>query len=356
MTENKVGDLIAGKRNDFGRLALEVFEYQYSRAAAYRRLCDKRGVRPDTVNNWQDIPPLPTEAFKGDIGLPAAPAPAHVFLSSGTSSGGQRPSQVQLGSLELYRLAALEWFGRMVLPDRPGPMSVLLLGPTAQTHPGSSLGHMFGWLAAAHGDGHAGRFFDDSGSLDLPATLSWLGQKADDGGQVLVLALSSALTALFGAMREREIHHRLGATSRVVDTGGRKGAAHVLSAKGILKAAWTHLHVPAYMNTNEYGMTEMASQFYDDALLARHQGRLRPRAKLGPPWTRTRVVDPTTLEPVADGEAGLLVHFDLANLETVSCLLSLDLGRKVGDGFELLGRADGAEARGCSDLMAAIEA
>ncbi len=359
MTEDKVGELIAGSRDDFERLALEVFEHQYSRAAAYRRLCDKRGGTPGTVETWQDIPPLPSDAFKGDLGLPAADRPARVFSSSGTSTGGARPSHVRLVSLELHRAAALEWFARMVMPDRPGPMSVLVLGPTAESHPRSSLGHMFSWITEVHGggeqNGQAG-VFDDSGNLNVGAALGWLEREAAGGGQVLLLAISSALTALLTAMRDGGLAHRLAAASRIVDTGGRKGAAHVLSAKGMLKAAWKHLHIPAYMNTNEYGMTELASQFYDDALLSRYLGNFQPRAKLGPPWTRTRVVDPVTLKAVPEGDTGLLVHLDLANLETVSCLLTLDLGRSVGDGFEVLGRADGAQARGCSGLMAAIEA
>ena len=353
MVENKVSELIAGRRDDFEALALEVFEHQYSRVQVYRRLCDKHGATPDTVQGWKDIPPLPADAFKDELGMAATNAPTHVFLSSGTTSGGRRPSRVTLESLELYRQAALEWFGRMVMPDTPGPMSVLLLGPTAQTHPRSSLGHMLSWVADAHGDGtENGPFLDASGELDTAGALAWLEHKAAEGGQVLLLALSSALTALLAAMRERGVSYRLGAASRIVDTGGRKGTTAVLSAKGLLKAAWKHLHVAAYLNTNEYGMTEMASQFYDDALLSRYTGDLRPRAKLGPPWTRTRVVDPLTLRPVAKGQAGLLLHFDLANVETVSSLLTLDLGRACGHGFELLGRADGAEASGCSSLMA----
>jgi hypothetical protein len=67
-----------------------------------------------------------------------------------------------------------------------------------------------------------------------------------------------------------------------------------------------------------------------------------------PPWARTLVVDPETLQEVPRGERGLLLHFDLVNRASVLAVLSEDVGRGVGDGFELFGRASASEARGCS--------
>ncbi len=64
---------------------------------------------------------------------------------------------------------------------------------------------------------------------------------------------------------------------------------------------------------------------------------------------RTRVVDPETLDDVPPGEAGVLVHYDLANTGSVLAVMTSDAGRLAGDhGFEVLGRQPGAEARGCS--------
>src|SRR5439155_12772644 len=72
------------------------------------------------------------------------------------------------------------------------------------------------------------------------------------------------------------------------------------------------------------------------------------RRKVPPPWTRVRVMDPETLAPVPEGTAGLLCHFDLANLYSVAAVQTDDLGVWIEDGFEVLGRAAGAEPRGCS--------
>jgi hypothetical protein len=102
--------------------------------------------------------------------------------------------------------------------------------------------------------------------------------------------------------------------------------------------------VPPERIVNQYGMTELGSQFYDGVLAT--QGD--PRCKLGPPWARVRVVDPRSNAPVGEGEVGAIQVFDLANTGSVLAIQTADLGRSVGPGFEVLGREAGAEARGCS--------
>lgn len=76
--------------------------------------------------------------------------------------------------------------------------------------------------------------------------------------------------------------------------------------------------------------------------------RSRVRFKEVPPWVRTRILDPATLEEVPPGEVGLLTHYDLANCGSVIAIETEDLGFRIEEGFEVLGRAPGAEARGCS--------
>ena len=104
------------------------------------------------------------------------------------------------------------------------------------------------------------------------------------------------------------------------------------------------------MIVNEYGMTEMGAQFYDDTLraalgLPAHDDRV----KRPPPWVRSWVVEPADPScEVADGAEGILKHLDLVNRGSVCCLLTGDRGRRVRDGFEVVGRAAGAALRGCS--------
>ncbi len=336
---------------EFDAQAREVFCYQYETVPAYRGFCEARGRAPGSVTCWREIPAMPADGFKE--GLFEREARPHVFLSSGTTGGPDRRSRHELGSLETYEIAAKTHFHAMVLPDDPGPMAVLVLGPTAATHPSSSLGQMFTWCAEAYGEGAAAVAFDDEGGVNLDLATDWLHRLTDDGRPVLVLAVSSALTALLEHLRVSGLRLRLPADSRLVDTGGDKGG-RTLSANGLRKAAWSRLHIPGYNCINEYGMTEMLSQFYDDALLSRYSGNSRPRAKVGPPWVRTAILDPASLEPVAAGEPGILCHLDLANWESIAAIQTLDVGRAAGAGFELLGRAPEAESRGCSQLMAFV--
>jgi hypothetical protein len=102
----------------------------------------------------------------------------------------------------------------------------------------------------------------------------------------------------------------------------------------------------------------MSSQFYDAVAGDPAAAELADRLHRGPPWVRTRAVDPETLEPLPDGETGVLRHWDLANLHTVAVLQTADLGVTYPGGFRLLGRAPAAEARGCSiamdELLAAL--
>lgn len=344
---------------EFERLALAVFAHQYEQVPMYRRLCDLRRRTPARVQHWSDIPAAPADLFKEDLGFTPDEGGA-VFLSSGTSQGADRRSRhvVPARSYALYRRSSMAHFRAMVLPDGPGPMAVLVLGPMPHTHPSSSLGHMHGFAVDAFAARDNGRpdvthAFDADGRLDLGAALARLDEAAAGTRPLLILALSSTITAVFEALRGRRQPLRLPADSRLVDTGGAKGG-RVMSRAGILKAAWRFLHIPSYLCVGEYGMTELLSQFYDDAWHSRWSGELQPRSKVGPRWMRTLVVDPATLEPLPAGEPGILRHFDLAGVAGVSAVQTLDVGRVRGAGFEVTGRASGAEARGCSQLMSAL--
>ena len=106
--------------------------------------------------------------------------------------------------------------------------------------------------------------------------------------------------------------------------------------------------IPRDFCINLLGMTETASQFYDNTLRNFARGVEAPRFKVNPPWTRTLVVNPETLEPLPPGEIGLLRHFDLANRGHICALQTDDIGCMVEGGFEIYGRAEGSEGKGCS--------
>ena len=99
-------------------------------------------------------------------------------------------------------------------------------------------------------------------------------------------------------------------------------------------------------------MSELSSQAYDTRWtdVAGAAGR---RVFRFPPWARARVLSPETGEEVAPGQVGRIHVLDLANVFSVAAVQTEDLGRRLDDGFELLGRAGAAEARGCSLQSAA---
>jgi hypothetical protein len=135
-----------------------------------------------------------------------------------------------------------------------------------------------------------------------------------------------------------------------MDTGGYKGRSREYSKDELYVMTSQVLGVPPTHIVNMYGMTEHSTQFLDAVLRDHVADPARPlvRRKVAPPWARTVVVDPETFKECPPGRRGLLLHVDLANRASVSAVLSEDVGHTVENGFELLGRAQGSEARGCS--------
>jgi hypothetical protein len=336
---------------DFEDWALRVFAHQYERNAPYRAFCERRGTTPRSVAAWDEVPAVPTAAFRRlDL---SCGAPEATFRTSGTSGGPDTRGRHLVPALALYDAAALAAFERFVLPDAARPPSILLLPPPA-LRPDSSLVHM----CAAVADALSPRtdWYVGADGLEVEGLLARLAEDERSGEAVLLAGVTAAFVTLFDACRARGRAFRLGPGSRVMDTGGQKGLARPVSRAAFLRSCWTALGIPAYFCVNEYGMTELCSQRYDSVLDDRFHGRsLAPRRLVAPPWLRTRVLDPDTLAPVPPGATGLLCHHDLANAGSVSVVLTEDLGRSVGDdGIELQGRVAGAPPRGCGLLLAEL--
>ena len=95
-------------------------------------------------------------------------------------------------------------------------------------------------------------------------------------------------------------------------------------------------------------MTEMGTQYYDNKLKNHINNLKSERHKVIPPWSRVLVINPETLEEVNNGEIGILRHVDLTNRGSVIAIQTEDIGYKIGDGFEIVGRSSPIESRGCS--------
>jgi hypothetical protein len=340
-----LGFIEAPEGDRFGALALAVFAHQFERCDAYRHFCERRSRTPDTVLDWRSIPAVPIEAFK-HAELWCA-EPERTFLSTGTTRGLERRSHHGLPDLRLYRASAVAGLRSFLCPDCERVRIVSLI-PSARTKPESSLAQMVDWAIEEFGNGESTHAVGEDAAPDLPRCAELLRTCERSGRPCCLLATTAGLIRLIEWAGTRAGPFRLPHGSRIMDTGGDKGVARPLSRNGLLHACWNVFAVPGYYVVNEYGMTELSSQLYDNVVAERFAGRFRPRFKCGPPWIRTSILDPASLAPVEPGETGLLCHFDLANAGTVMAVLSEDLGRPAGDGFEIIGRARGAEARGCS--------
>ncbi len=352
----------------FNDLALRVFAYQYEALAPYKAYCQKRGALPQRLRTWAEIPPVPAQAFRDlrlwcdDDGAPAA-----VFRTSGTTAQG-RPGEhyMSASGLALYDASLLPTFRAFVLPelsdeaDARSTIALLALGPPPAEAPHSSLWHMVGVAGRALFERPA-RWFLPAAGLDAPG----LERAFAEGGAACLVATDLALDAYLESALARGFRVALPAGSRLVHTGGAKGKRRGVAPESLYVRARAVLGLAPERCVSEYGMTELASQFYEDTLRDT-PASAPPRLKHAPPWLRAIVVDARTLEPVAPGSSGLLRLFDLANRGSVmaiqsedraACATDEELGSSPGLGarpFRLLGRALGTEPRGCS--LAAEEA
>lgn len=321
----------------FGELALEAFAFQLERIEPYRRMCEGRGALPGTVSDWRRVPPVPTAAFKTLI-LAAGPA-REVFRSSGT--GGEARSIHHHPFPDLYRLTIDASFPRFCLPygDKVPMLSLI---PTREQLPDSSLSFMIDHVLSRWGTPESLTAFGTRG-VELAKARSWAGGRQREGRPVLVLATAFALAEWLDGLERMGLRFRLPAGSAVFETGGFKGRTRELTRAELVERLGAGLGVPPGGIVREYGMTELTSQCYTRALLGED-----PNLFVAPHWVRVRILDPVTLEEAPAGTPGLIAVFDLANLGSAVHVLTEDLGSAEGEGFRLLGRAAGAELRGCS--------
>jgi hypothetical protein len=303
------------------------------------------------VDRWEDTPPVPSAAFKA-LELHAGGAePEAVFLTSGTTQGLTERGRHFVPSLELYRRALLGPFKEHVLTAR-GRMRFISLIPAPAELPESSLSFMVGAAAEALAT-ETHWLVDGGGHLDLDA-LRRVTRRASHAREP-VLILGTALALLNALERlEGEPLSPLPAGSRIMETGGFKGAGREVTRVELYRRLAEATGLPAQRIVSEYGMTELLSQLYEPVL---SEGPGAAGTHLAPPWLKVRALDPVTLEELPSGEEGLLCFFDLANAGSVCHVLTEDVGSVAQGRVRLAGRVRGAEPRGCSlamdELMAA---
>ncbi len=328
----------------FDAMARRLFAHQYEHNEPLRRFCQRRGLTPRRVQTWRDIPAVPINAFK-DVTLSCEPVGAceRVFMTSGTTRaevrGCHHHPTIALWDISMRRNFAARFM-------RGGPrMPMAILFPPETELGNSSLARYLSQAVREFGAPDSAWYLT-SGGMDLPGLRARLREAERSSQPLAVLGASYGFVHLLDAMAQDGEVIRLPAGSRLLDTGGYKRQSRELAPEEFYRELSQRLGVPRDQCINMYGMTELSSQFYDNGNAA------TPAVKSGPHWIRSRVVDPMTGREMPAGERGVLVHCDLASFNATTTILTEDVGIAVDGGFLLLGRAEGAQARGCSLAVA----
>ncbi len=338
-----------GSATDWNSLALEVFAFQFRAMPVFGGWCEARGIAPARVQTPWQIPAVPTEAFKH---LPLfAGDPADVtrtFRTSGTSSLEARgAAHFSLAGLELMDAAIDVRARQMLFPDLDRTR-IVALAPPPEADPERVMAYGIRRLVTTFGR-DAGTFLVGPAGLDVGRAVETLREASSAREPVTVAGATSALAAVLASLTLADDGVKLPPGSRVMHAGGQKRGAAPVEPTRLREEVARWLGVPETRCVNLLGMTELASQLYDDTIRAAAAGARPRRGKVPPPWCRTWVTDPASPEPLPHGAVGLLRHLDLANVERPVCVQTDDLGLTYDDGsFEILGRAAGAEARGCA--------
>lgn len=296
----------------------ELHAVQFSWNAPYRAFCQALGVG-ERITHWREIPPLPQEAFK-HADLRAFPPEQTIgtFHTSGTT--GEGCGRHHFRTLAIYEASILAGWHHAELPKAP----YLVLAPHPDEAPHSSLSHMLATLAPKE------NFIAWGGNIDLS-------RLCDLATPVCLLGTALGFLRLFEVLSPKEL--KLPEGSSAMETGGYKGSGREISRPELYAMFEDKLGIPGDQIINEYGMTELSSQFYARGPQGLHQG---------PPWAKAVIADPTTLQEVPDGQPGIVLIYDAANTGSVCAIRTRDLAVRRGNAFELLGRDPSALPRGCS--------
>jgi hypothetical protein len=310
----------------FESLALSIFNYQRGENPVYARYCEYLGT-PKQVDSWERIPAIPQIAFKrSEIRSFPRLETQTEFRTSGTTGEGH--GKHHFASLRLYEAAVQRGWDYFRLPRHRW----ILLMQHPDDAPFSSLSRMGTILAGSERE----RFvISKDGGLELDR----LGEQLSNRHEGVTL-FGTALAYLNLFEKVPDLRPHLPPGSMVMETGGFKGSGRHIAKRDLYDGLSLRLGVAVDSIWNEYGMTELSSQFYSRGIGRSHRA---------PPWVRFQVIDPETNQEAPPGKIGLLRIVDLVNLWSVLAVLTQDLAIAQSDGgFLLLGRDPEALPRGCS--------
>jgi len=320
-------DIFSIKNNtDFMETTLLVFRFQYENNSVYRKFCDFLGIKINQVKKIEQIPFLPIRFFKTERVLSVPNRVEITFTSSGTTS--ETTSSHLVTDISMYRQSYIRAFTTFY--GNIENYVILALLPSYLERQNSSLVYMVEDLIKKSNHSESGFYLYDHDNLSKK-----LIQLDQSGQKVILIGVSYALLDL---IENRKFNLK---NTIVMETGGMKGKRkeivreelHYILQKGF---GVDFIH-------SEYGMTELLSQAYSFG-----KGVFQC-----PRWMQVFIRNPEDeLTLIENGKIGGINIIDLANSNSCSFIATQDLGKKHDNGnFEVLGRFDNSDIRGCNLLV-----
>jgi len=331
--------------SDFNELALAEFAFQYANNEILREFAQAKGVNPETIGDWSEIPLVYNDVFKKTL-VSSFPLEKTVMscLTSGTTSLTQRGRIFrEENGQKLVFTANRVMTQHYVFPDFAdgARCRILILAPSPDVAP--SMGMAIGMEQTRRCFGTDDSIFllKRSG-IDVGKLIKALRESEESGVPVALIGATSAFVYFFQACRRDGMRFSLPQGSRVCDGGGYRGRFGVITRDDYYDMVEDLLGISANFCVNTLGEAETATNLFDDALSRHYQGKEeRVRLRPVPPWARVRAFSTDDLAPLPDGEVGLLAHWDLANAPTVLGVITDNLGFTSDNGTacEIVGRA-----------------
>lgn len=321
-------DLQWDNRAEVDQFTLDLFRWQAESLAVYKEYLEALRVEPSSINHINSIPFMPLSFFKSHT-IKSWHFETAVEFSSSTTTG-QIPAIHHLADPAFYQQHSEFLFERTY--GKLKDWVILALLPSYLERGGSSLVYMIDHFIKRGKHAESGFFLHDYQALQAAYH-----EAKKNGKKVILWGVSYALLDLAAS----EYRLALQSEDVLMETGGMKGRRRELIREelhAILKAAFGVQAIHS-----EYGMTELLSQSYSTGEGIYH----------APPSLRVMIRDAhDPFSMLSDGKTGGVNLIDLANIDSCAFLQTQDLGRRLNDGsFEILGRFDHSELRGCN-LMA----
>ncbi len=322
--KNRIFDIQT--EQEFNEISLEIFNYQYSNNAVYNEFCQLLKVNPTEITTPYEIPFLPIEFFKTHAVKTGHFEEEQIFLSSGTT--GQSQSKHYVKDLNLYETSFQNAFKTFY--GNIEDYCILALLPSYMERKGSSLIYMATDLIEKSKHPESGFFLENwSKMIEIAQKVTKNGQK------VLIIGVSFALLDL-AETAQIDLNNVI-----IMETGGMKGRRKELTRNELHKIYKENFNVTEIHS--EYGMTELLSQAY-----SKGNGIFKT-----PNWMNVLIRDINDpFSMIEHHKTGGINVIDMTNIDSCCFIATQDLGKKISDNeFEVLGRFDNSDLRGCNLLI-----